>query len=330
MLATCCSARGIDLITWSGCGVSMQDLGDMVSGLDLFGWDVVCLGLKNSESQTFHGPSGHTVVSSRGSGRGAPAVLVNARLTPATRETASGVYLAATLLDLRPSLGILSIHAPTGGTGDETSMEEALTEVGEQTSQWSLRYSDIKWAIGGDLNCQFSCFPGVIGPGAAGEGLKDAHRASLYYSFFATWDVRVSSTYTYHAHTRGAHRADGEVNAQTDYFALSRRVGASGVVEAWIPTAPPSDHKLLRTCTAYVPRPKEARRRFFAAKQHARGKSGFVPNTRIPINWEARGYDKFRDLVEVDRRVDIDAEIGRIHTLAFGEAGTRREPRILN
>ena len=72
-LATCCCAKGIDLITWNGCGISLQDLGDMITGLDLFGWDALCLqeGLKNSEPQTFQVNVGHTVVSSRGSGRSA-------------------------------------------------------------------------------------------------------------------------------------------------------------------------------------------------------------------------------------------------------------------
>ena len=61
-------AKGGDMFTWNGCGVSMQDLGDMMAGLEPFGWDVVCLqeGLKSSDPQTFQDQVGHTVVSSRG------------------------------------------------------------------------------------------------------------------------------------------------------------------------------------------------------------------------------------------------------------------------
>ena len=80
--------------------------------------------------------------------------MVNTRLTPVIRETGLGRYFAAVLLDLRPTLGIFSLHAPTVGTGDETSMEEALSEIGAEMSQWSLHHPDVTWASGGLFNCQ--------------------------------------------------------------------------------------------------------------------------------------------------------------------------------
>ena len=46
---------------------------------------------------------------------------------------------------------------------------------------------------------------------------------------------------------------------------------------------------------------------------------------RIPVSWEARDYDKFRDLVSNENRGDIVSEMERIHTLAIGEAKTRRD-----
>ena len=58
----------------------------------------------------------------------------------------------------------------------------------------------------------------------------------MYYSFFATWDMRVSSTYTYNAQTREARRTIGDFVFQIDYFALSRGLGASAVEEVDIVT----------------------------------------------------------------------------------------------
>ena len=52
-----------------------------------------------------------------------------------------------------------------------------------------------------------------------------------------------------------------------------------------------------------------------------------MPNVRIPVAWEARDYDKFRVLVEVARRVDIDSEMNRIHVLVLGEVRTKCELR---
>ena len=59
-LANCCQSRGLETATWNGCGVSLQDMHDMINGLDLFGWDIVCLqeGLKNSDHQNFQDPNG--------------------------------------------------------------------------------------------------------------------------------------------------------------------------------------------------------------------------------------------------------------------------------
>ena len=91
-----------------------------------------------------------------------------------------------------------------------------------------------------------------------------------------------------------------------------------------MPTAPPSDHNPLRTCVAYLPRPKEARKRFFTAKQEGSTKGGFAPKMRIPVTGRL-GTMTNSDLVRSENRGDIVSEMERTHTLAIGKAKARRD-----
>ena len=63
--------------------------------------------------------TGQTVIHCDGTGRGAPTILLNSHLSGMVREDDKGVYHVGMLLLLNPPLGVISLHAPTGGTGGE-------------------------------------------------------------------------------------------------------------------------------------------------------------------------------------------------------------------
>ena len=78
--------------TWSECGLSARDIETLVDGLELFGWDIVCIeeGQKNATSQTYWLGAGQIVIRAQGIGRGAPTFLLNARLSGHVREDGKG------------------------------------------------------------------------------------------------------------------------------------------------------------------------------------------------------------------------------------------------
>ena len=94
----------------------------------------------------------HTVVSSRGSGR------ERLQFGKFPLELTMQLFF----LTLGPTLGILSLHAPTGGTGGETSMEEALAEIGTQMSHWSLRYQTSSGRLEGTLIASSLAYRGSL------------------------------------------------------------------------------------------------------------------------------------------------------------------------
>ena len=231
----------------------------------------------SAESQTFQVNAGHTVVSSRGSG-----------MTPVIQETGNGRYFAAVLLDLRPTLGIFSLHAPTGGTGDETSMEEALSEIG--------------------VRCLSGLCVAQISSGSLGEILI-VSSPSFQGSLVGTRIELVCTTPFLLPGTR-----ELAVLTLTMHTPV-KRVGLLAILLPRLITL------LCHTGLVLL----LLRRPGFLLLLLLNTKGGFTPQVRIPVSWEARDYDKFRELVSSENRGDIVSEMERTHTLAMGEAKTRRD-----
>ena len=84
----------------------------------------------------------------------------------------------------------------------------------------------------------------------------------------------------------------------------------------WLPSSPPSDHLPLKTGVAFVAKGREARKRFFREMHNSSAKTHVLPCTRIPISWEPRRWDRFRDLVQKAPCRDLDAEMIRLNHIA--------------
>ena len=92
--------------------------------------------------------------------------------------------------------------------------------------------------------------------------------------------------------------------------------------EGWLPSCPPSDHVPLKTQVAFVAKGKEARKRYFREMYNHSAKKHMLPCTRIPVTWEPRSWDRFRDLAQEAPCDSLDGETQRLNAIALGEALT--------
>ena len=91
--------------------------------------------------------------------------------------------------------------------------QRAIQEVEGQLQIWERKYPGAKVVAGIDANCQFTPWPPLVGPKAAGERCVDERRG-----FFQRHALKAVSTYWHSGPTRrGLGEKAEESSAQIDF-----------------------------------------------------------------------------------------------------------------
>ena len=294
--------KGIHIYSWNLGGASWETLEEWVDTLSQEAdWDLLLLQetFRNVDIRHLQVPQGWDVLNTSGGGRAAPAIVINRKLSGYLVDSVYGETFVGAAFGLTPPL--------------------PLRELEDKMQQWESRYPGAKIVIGMDANCQFTPWPPLVGPKAAGERYVDERRAESFYGFFQRHALKAVSTYWHSGPTRqGVGGKAEESSAQIDFLLATEHLAFWGKTRSDLYATIGSDHKLLGMVVSHIPKDEGARRAYF---QHLNQEPG---QCCLPKTWQPRDEGVFKKMLRYDRQEDLSKEMTRIRQIAT----TRCQPLL--